>query len=83
MARVQAHKVIFENRRWWAGKVDRGQWGDDPQANIANVQGVVVSDEQLRDLRKRLERVRSKAALKGERGSERPALIEGKREAQS
>jgi hypothetical protein len=50
-ARVQAHKVVFENRRWWAGKVDRGQWGDDPAVNVANVQGVVVTPEQLADLR--------------------------------
>jgi len=59
---------VFENRRWWAGKVDRRQWGDDSQVNIANVQGVVVTDEQLRDLRKRLERIRSKAALEAEHG---------------
>jgi hypothetical protein len=70
MARVQAHRIVFENRRWWAGKVDRGQWGDDSQVNIANVQGVVVSDEQLRDLRKRLVRIRSKAALEAEHGSQ-------------
>ena len=60
MANVQAHRVVFENRRWWAGKVDRGQWGDDPGVSVQNVNAVQVTEEQLRDLRERLERVREK-----------------------
>jgi hypothetical protein len=39
-------------------------------ARIANVQGVVVSDEQLRDLRERLESVRQRASLEAKGESE-------------
>ena len=70
LARVQAHCIVFENRRWWAGKVDRGQWGDDPSVQVANVQNVQVSPEQLKDLRERLERIRERAYLKAKGESE-------------
>jgi hypothetical protein len=79
MAAVQANRVVMENRRWYTGKVLKRVYGDDPAVSVQNAVAVQVSDEQLRDLRERLDRVRSK----GERGSERPALIGGKREAQN
>jgi hypothetical protein len=72
MARVQAHKVVFENRRWWAGKVDRGQWGDDPGVSVQNIAAVQVTDQQLRELRDRLPAARKllkEAALEAERGN--------------
>jgi hypothetical protein len=70
MARVQADRIVFENRRWWAGKVDRGTWGEAPSVQVANVAQVQVSPEQLKDLRDRLERIRE-----AEHGSEAPPQV--------
>jgi hypothetical protein len=57
--------------------------GDDPQIVNQNAVALQVSDEQLRDLRERLETARAKRAIKAERASERPALLKGTGEAQS
>jgi hypothetical protein len=58
MARVQARRIVMEDRRWYASKVLRRMYGDDPTVQVANVAQVQVSPDQLRDLRKRLERIR-------------------------
>ena len=58
MPRVQAVKVHCENVRWYAGKVLRRMYGDDPAVSVTNQQAVVVSPEQLNDLRGRLEEAR-------------------------
>src|SRR6266700_1173086 len=59
MPRVQAVKVHCENVRWYAGKVLRRMYGDDPAVSVTNQQAVVVSPEQLNDLRGRLEEARA------------------------
>src|SRR5439155_5775263 len=58
MPRVQAVKVHCENVRWYAGKVLRRMYGDDPAVSVTNQQAVVVSPEQLNDLRSRLDEAR-------------------------
>jgi hypothetical protein len=72
MARVQARRIVMEDRRWYASKVLRPMYGEAPSVQVANVAQVQVSPEQLKDLRERLESVRSKAALKAEHGGEAP-----------
>ena len=59
MPRVQAVKIHCENVRWYAGKVLRRMYGDDPAVSVTNQQAVVVSPEQLNDLRGRLEEART------------------------
>ena len=59
MPRVQAVKVHCENVRWYAGKVLRRMYGDDPAVSVTNQQAVVVSPEQLNDLRGRLDEART------------------------
>jgi hypothetical protein len=70
MAAVQANRVVMENRRWYTGKVLKRVYGDDPAVSVQNAVAVQVSDEQLRDLRERLENVRQRAFLKAKGESE-------------
>jgi len=53
MANVQAHKIVMENRRWYASKILRRQYGDDP-AQVNTAVAVSVTPEQLNELRQRL-----------------------------
>jgi hypothetical protein len=70
MAAVQANKVVMEQRRWYTAKVLRRMYGDDPAVSVQNAVAVQVTDEQLRDLRQRLERIRE-----AEHGSEAPPQV--------
>jgi hypothetical protein len=54
MAAVQANKVVMEDRRWYASKVLKAQYGDDQSINVDARTAVVVGDEQLKELRGRL-----------------------------
>jgi terminase small subunit-like protein len=82
MAHVQARKVAMEDRRWYASKMLRAQYGDDPSVNVTQHSALIVIDEQLKALRENLDKARRIYAL--DRGSERPALLdEGTGKAQS
>jgi hypothetical protein len=56
---VQARKVVMEQRRWYAGKVYRGAYGDDPSVSVATQVNVSVPQEKLSSIRERLEAARS------------------------
>ncbi len=55
MPKVQAAKLLCENTRWYAGKILKRIYGDDQQINVDARTAVVVGDEQLKDLRARLD----------------------------
>lgn len=55
MPKVQAAKLLCENTRWYAGKILKRVYGDDQQINVDARTAVVVGDEQLKDLRARLD----------------------------
>src|SRR5207248_10738860 len=59
MPKVQAVKVHCENVRWYAGKVLKRMYGDDEKVAIQNQQAVVITSEQLNDLRGRLDAARA------------------------
>jgi terminase small subunit-like protein len=61
MAAVQAHRVVMDDRRWYAARMFRKQYGDDPAVAIQQDLRVQVPPEQLEDIRARLERVRAQA----------------------
>ncbi len=63
MPQVQAHKVVMDNRHWYAGKILKRVYGDDNQINVDARTAVVVGDEQLKDLRSRLDQ--AKQLVKG------------------
>lgn len=54
MAKVQAHRIVMEDRRWVASKVNRATYGDDPQVQIANQMNVTLPPAKLESLRERL-----------------------------
>jgi hypothetical protein len=56
---VQARKVVMEQRRWYAGKVYRSAYGDDPSVNVATQVNVSVPAEKLASIRERLEAARA------------------------
>jgi hypothetical protein len=56
---VQARKVVMEQRRWYAGKVYRSAYGDDPTVSVATQVNVSVPQEKLNSIRERLEAARS------------------------
>jgi hypothetical protein len=56
---VQARKVVMEQRRWYAGKVYRSAYGDDPSINVATQVNVSVPAEKLASIRERLEAARA------------------------
>jgi hypothetical protein len=56
---VQARKVVMEQRRWYAGKVYRSAYGDDPSVNVATQVNVSVPGEKLASIRERLEAART------------------------
>lgn len=62
MAQVQAHRVAMEDRRWYASKVCRQTYGDDV-VSINNQQAVVVTADQIKDLRQRLTQAREPKSL--------------------
>src|SRR5436305_1027596 len=51
MPAVQVNKIVMEQRRWLAGKLLRSVYGDDEKVAIQNQQAVVITSEQLNDLR--------------------------------
>jgi hypothetical protein len=55
---LQARKVVME-RRWYAGKVYRSAYGDDPTVSVATQVNVSVPQEKLSSIRERLEAARS------------------------
>jgi Bacteriophage Sf6, terminase small subunit-like len=57
MAAVQANKIVMEDRRWMASRLLREKYGDEP-VTVQNAVSVQVSDQQLADLRSRLETAR-------------------------
>ena len=59
MSIVQAHKVVMDNRHWYTGKVLKRVYGDDNQVNVDARTAVVVGDEQIRELRSRLNDARA------------------------
>src|SRR5205823_2287 len=59
MPQVQAVKVHCENVRWYTGKVFKRMYGDDEKVSVQNQQAVVITSEQLNDLRGRLESARA------------------------
>jgi hypothetical protein len=59
MPRVQARKVVMEQRRWYAGKVYRSAYGDDPSVSVATQVNVSVPGEKLASIRERLEAART------------------------
>jgi hypothetical protein len=66
---VQARKVVMEQRRWYAGKVYRSAYGDDPGVNIATQVNVSVSGEKLASIRERLEAARTLVPPRREQGA--------------
>jgi hypothetical protein len=58
MANVQAHKVVMDDRRWYASRMFRKQYGDNPAVQLNQIMPVQVTPEQLADIRARLEQVR-------------------------
>src|SRR4030095_10649152 len=57
MGEVQANKIVMEDRRWMASRLLREKYGDEP-VNVQNAVSVQVTDQQLADLRSRLETAR-------------------------
>jgi hypothetical protein len=55
---VQARKVVMEQRRWYAGKVYRSAYGEDPTVSVATQVNVSVPAEKLASIRERLEAAR-------------------------
>ena len=55
MARVQARKIVMEDRRWYASKVLKRVYGDDPALSVNTQVNVSVPAEKLASIRKRLE----------------------------
>jgi Bacteriophage Sf6, terminase small subunit-like len=69
---VQARKVVMEQRRWYAGKVYRSAYGDDPALSVNAQVNVSVPTEKLQSIRERLEAART---LVPPRGNETPADV--------
>src|SRR5205823_10012159 len=59
MPAVQVNKIVMEQRRWLAGKLLRSVYGDDEKVSVQNQQAVVITSEQLNDLRGRLDAARA------------------------
>jgi hypothetical protein len=68
---VQARKVVMEQRHWYAGKVYRSAYGDDPSINVATQVNVSVPPDKLASIRERLEAARE---LVPRRDQETPVL---------
>src|SRR4029453_5130088 len=58
MPQVQAAKLYCENTRWYAGRINRAVYGDDPTLNVATQVNVRVPQEKLSSIRERLEAAR-------------------------
>jgi hypothetical protein len=70
MARVQARKIVMEDRRWYASKVLKRVYGDDPALSVNTQVNVSVPGEKLASIRERLEAART---LVPPRGKDTPA----------
>ena len=70
MARVQARKIVMEDRRWYASKVLKRVYGDDPALSVNTQVNVSIPAEKLASIRERLEAART---LVPPRGKDTPA----------
>ena len=70
MARVQARKIVMEDRRWYASKVLKRVYGDDPALSVNTQVNVSVPPDKLASIRERLEHART---LVPPRGKDTPA----------
>jgi hypothetical protein len=71
MARVQARKIVMEDLRWYASKVLKRVYGDDPALSVNTQVNVGVPGEKLASIRERLEAAR---ALAPPGGKDAPAV---------
>jgi hypothetical protein len=70
MSIVQAHKVVMDNRHWYTGKVLKRVYGDDAAVNVDARTAVVVGDEQIKELRSRLNDARALVKQSGKGDAE-------------
>src|SRR5260370_38486652 len=70
MAKVQAAKLVCENTRWYTGKILKRIYGDDAAVNVDARTAVVVGDEQIKELRSRLNDARALVKQSGKGDAE-------------
>jgi hypothetical protein len=70
MAKVQAAKLVCENTRWYTGKILKRVYGDDAAVNVDARTAVVVGDEQIKELRSRLNDARALVKQSGKNDAE-------------